>query len=50
MSLNCDSVQELLMQHKDFPDAGKLMMTAVLLGKNGLVDGEMASDLEMEMN
>jgi len=29
----CLSVEEVLMQHKDFPDAGKLMMTAVILGK-----------------
>uniref|UniRef100_A0A0A9A9D5 Uncharacterized protein n=1 Tax=Arundo donax TaxID=35708 RepID=A0A0A9A9D5_ARUDO len=29
----CFSVEEVLMQHKDFPDAGKLMMTAVIMGK-----------------
>jgi len=29
----CLSVEEVLMQHKDFPDAGKLMMTAVIMGK-----------------
>lgn len=26
------SVEGILMQHKDFPDAGKLMMTAIMLG------------------
>lgn len=29
----CLSVEEVLMQHKDFPDAGKLMMVAVIMGK-----------------
>ncbi|XP_066396963.1 nuclear pore complex protein NUP133-like isoform X2 [Miscanthus floridulus] len=29
----CLSVEEVLMQHKDFPDAGKLMTTAVIMGK-----------------
>jgi nuclear pore complex protein Nup133 len=29
----CLSVEEVLMQHKDFPDTGKLMMTAVIMGK-----------------
>nr|ACR34617.1 unknown [Zea mays] len=29
----CLSVEEVLMQHEDFPDAGKLMMTAVIRGK-----------------
>lgn len=31
------SVEAILMQHKDFPDAGKLMLTAVMLG-SGRVD------------
>lgn len=26
------SVETILMQHKDFPDAGKLMLTAVMMG------------------
>lgn len=29
------SVEEILMKHKDFPDAGKLMLTAVFMGKEG---------------
>ncbi|CAM0872089.1 unnamed protein product [Alopecurus aequalis] len=29
----CFSVEEVLMQHDVFPDAGKLMMTAVVMGK-----------------
>lgn len=29
------SVETVLMQHKDFPDAGKLMVTAVMLGSSG---------------
>lgn len=29
------SVEGILMQHKDFPDAGKLMLTAVMLAKVG---------------
>ncbi|CAK7349111.1 unnamed protein product [Dovyalis caffra] len=27
------SVEAILMQHKDFPDAGKLMLTAIMLGR-----------------
>lgn len=41
------SVEGLLMQHKDFPDAGKLMLTAILMGKEGndtVVEGDMAID------
>ncbi|KAL8477953.1 hypothetical protein ACS0TY_030016 [Phlomoides rotata] len=30
------SVETVLMQHKDFPDAGKLMVTAVMLGSCGV--------------
>lgn len=30
------SVETVLMQHKDFPDAGKLMVTAVMLGSSGV--------------
>jgi nuclear pore complex protein Nup133 len=26
------SVEAILMQHKDYPDAGKLMLTAIMLG------------------
>jgi nuclear pore complex protein Nup133 len=33
LECKCLSVEEVLMQHKDFPDAGKLMMTAVIMGK-----------------
>ncbi|KAL6867412.1 hypothetical protein ACP4OV_015436 [Aristida adscensionis] len=33
LEAKCLSVEEVLMQHKDFPDAGKLMMTAVVMGK-----------------
>lgn len=29
------SVEAILMQHKDFPDAGKLMLTAIMLGSEG---------------
>ncbi|KAG9443474.1 hypothetical protein H6P81_014814 [Aristolochia fimbriata] len=29
------SVEGILMQHKDFPDAGKLMKTAIMMGKYG---------------
>lgn len=29
------SVEGILMQHKDFPDAGKLMLTAIVMGKVG---------------
>ncbi|KAK4492929.1 hypothetical protein RD792_000256 [Penstemon davidsonii] len=32
------SVEAVLMQHKDFPDAGKLMLTAITLGPVGLKD------------
>ncbi|KAF8718377.1 hypothetical protein HU200_025358 [Digitaria exilis] len=33
LETKCLSVEEVLMQHKDFPDAGKLMMAAVIMGK-----------------
>ncbi|KAL6645580.1 hypothetical protein ACP70R_017188 [Stipagrostis hirtigluma subsp. patula] len=33
LEAKCFSVEEVLMQHQDFPDAGKLMMTAVIMGK-----------------
>lgn len=42
------SVEAILMQHKDFPDAGKLMLTAVMLGSDceaSLVD-EASSPME----
>ncbi|CAN6295932.1 unnamed protein product [Urochloa humidicola] len=42
----CLSVEEVLMQHKDFPDAGKLMMTAVIMGKE--VSYAAAEPMEME--
>lgn len=29
------SVESILMQHKGFPDAGKLMVTAIVMGKLG---------------
>ncbi|MQL94788.1 hypothetical protein Taro_027453 [Colocasia esculenta] len=32
---SCSSVEGILMQHKDFPDAGKLMVTAIVMGKAG---------------
>lgn len=32
------SVESVLMMHRDFPDAGKLMMTAVVMGKEGVDD------------
>ncbi|XP_010908789.1 nuclear pore complex protein NUP133 isoform X3 [Elaeis guineensis] len=41
------SVEGLLMQHKDFPDAGKLMLTAILMGKEGndaVVEEDVAMD------
>ncbi|EHA8590646.1 putative Nuclear pore complex protein NUP133 [Cocos nucifera] len=41
------SVEGLLMQHKDFPDAGKLMLTAILMGKEGnyaVVEEDMLMD------
>lgn len=31
-SLSSLSVEAILMQHKNFPDAGKLMLTAIMLG------------------
>ncbi|CAA3023884.1 nuclear pore complex NUP133 [Olea europaea subsp. europaea] len=31
------SVEAILMQHKDFPDAGKLMLTAIMLGSVSVV-------------
>lgn len=31
-SLSSSSVEAILMQHKNFPDAGKLMLTAIMLG------------------
>nr|CAD1839792.1 unnamed protein product [Ananas comosus var. bracteatus] len=34
-STSSSSVEEILMKHKDFPDAGKLMLTAVFMGKEG---------------
>ncbi|GJN30761.1 hypothetical protein PR202_gb19097 [Eleusine coracana subsp. coracana] len=42
----CFSVEEVLMQHKDFPDAGKLMMTAVIMGKE--LSYTAAEPVEME--
>uniref|UniRef100_A0ACD5WY74 Uncharacterized protein n=1 Tax=Avena sativa TaxID=4498 RepID=A0ACD5WY74_AVESA len=33
LEAKCFSVEEVLMQHDVFPDAGKLMMTAVVMGK-----------------
>ncbi|CAN6290165.1 unnamed protein product [Urochloa humidicola] len=42
----CLSVEEVLMQHKDFPDAGKLMMTAVIMGKE--ISYAAAEPVEME--
>ncbi|CAL4938341.1 unnamed protein product [Urochloa decumbens] len=42
----CLSVEEVLMQHKDFPDAGKLMMTAVIMGKE--ISYAAAEPMEME--
>ncbi|KAF7054828.1 hypothetical protein CFC21_062444 [Triticum aestivum] len=33
LEAKCFSVEEVLMQHDAFPDAGKLMMTAVVMGK-----------------
>ena len=30
------SVEGILMLHKDFPDAGKLMLTALMMGKEGI--------------
>ncbi|XP_010252707.1 PREDICTED: nuclear pore complex protein NUP133 [Nelumbo nucifera] len=41
------SVEEILMQHKDFPDAGKLMLTAIMLGKLG-ADIRAEEDSSME--
>lgn len=35
------SVEAVLMQHKDFPDAGKLMLTAIMLGSE-------QNDIKME--
>ncbi|XP_058070662.1 nuclear pore complex protein NUP133 [Magnolia sinica] len=40
------SVEAVLMQHNDFPDAGKLMLTAIMMGKLG-TDGK-AEDAPME--
>ncbi|RZS13218.1 hypothetical protein BHM03_00044769, partial [Ensete ventricosum] len=41
------SVEGILRQHKDFPDAGKLMLTAIMLAKVGddaMVEEHMATD------
>lgn len=44
------SVEAVLMQHKDFPDAGKLMLTAVMLGsaseQNDIKEEESPSPME----
>lgn len=45
----CFSVEEVLMQHDVFPDAGKLMMTAVVMGKE-LSYTEPADDQPVEMD
>uniref|UniRef100_A0A0D9VRF8 Nucleoporin Nup133/Nup155-like N-terminal domain-containing protein n=1 Tax=Leersia perrieri TaxID=77586 RepID=A0A0D9VRF8_9ORYZ len=44
----CLSVEEVLMQHKDFPDAGKLMMTAVIMGKELPYTITAAEPIEMD--
>ncbi|KAL5210845.1 hypothetical protein ABZP36_006468 [Zizania latifolia] len=44
----CLSVEEVLMQHKDFPDAGKLMMTAVIMGKELPYTVTAAEPVEMD--
>lgn len=41
------SVEGLLMQHKDFPDAGKLMLTAIIMGKEGN-DAVVEEDVTMD--
>lgn len=43
------SVETILMQHKNFPDAGKLMLTAIMMGREGVsiiaeADGELAME------
>ncbi|XP_074570671.1 nuclear pore complex protein NUP133 [Curcuma longa] len=44
---SCSSVEDILKQHKDFPDAGKLMLNAVLLPvieDNVIVEEDIAMD------
>ncbi|WOL15473.1 nuclear pore complex protein [Canna indica] len=45
---SCSSVEGILMQHKDFPDAGKLMLTAIMLATAG--DEAMAEEDDLAMN
>ncbi|XP_077221980.1 nucleoporin, Nup133/Nup155-like protein isoform X2 [Tasmannia lanceolata] len=42
------SVERILMQHKDFPEAGKLMLTTIMLGQfgNDVDEAENASPME----
>ncbi|KAG9158549.1 hypothetical protein Leryth_021607 [Lithospermum erythrorhizon] len=42
MTDNSCSVEEILMQHRNFPDAGKLMLTAVVMGS--MLDGSRMDD------
>lgn len=42
------SVEGVLMQHEDFPDAGKLMVTAIMLGMLGGTNVEAEDDALME--
>ncbi|XP_057955734.1 nuclear pore complex protein NUP133 isoform X2 [Malania oleifera] len=42
------SVESILMQHKDFPDAGKLMLTAIMLGGVQMDIGGEESPSQME--
>ncbi|PKA57063.1 Eukaryotic translation initiation factor 3 subunit C [Apostasia shenzhenica] len=43
------SVETILMQHENFPDAGKLMLTATMMGKEGInVVEEAVGELAME--
>lgn len=44
----CFSVEEVLMQHDVFPDAGRLMMTAVVLGKELSFDVPADEPVEMD--
>lgn len=42
------SVEGILMHHKDFPDAGKLMLTAIMMGKVG--DNIIAEEEDLAMD
>ena len=48
LEAKCFSVEEVLMQHDAFPDAGKLMMTAVVMGKELSYAGPADEPVDMD--